>query len=343
MIGYALCQLSIRVRRWNRELADRCLESAAQLWRTYRKQQPAIDELESQPRSWHSAFALLDLGLCCAIAARKDTFELNLTDTAPAREDLEHRIDLMLRIRGEIESLVAGVGLNRESGAVTSERASLLHQRWLRPLALAEFIDKFPEGTRTELARDALNGFCDRCRSYAQSTAHSLVPPTIGPGSMEEAWPRGNPYILSTAFVLARVADVLDRFDLLAIAERHVQWVFGRNPLAVSMMCGVGAESMSTHGPQTGMRGLGAWFTPNAIYRGHQDGYQVGGVVNGIIADESGEPFLDLRTLHDERERNGLECNRNTNAYSLPATAWMMLACGAIDRALERSRGGGGS
>lgn len=324
MIGSALCQLSIRVRRWDKELADRCLQSAAEVWRTHRTREPSVASLESQPRSWHSAFALLDLGLCCAIAARKDTFELNLPDTEPAREDLERRIEAVLA----------------EPEQFTWDLMAMPFCRWTTPMALLEFIDKFPEGERCERARVAVNRYFETALGLTAANPFGLVPACEDPrGKAGQWWDAGNGYLLTAAFVLARAADVLGRFDLLAIAERHVQWVWGRNPLGVSMMCGVGEGSQQT-GPQIGMRGLGVWFTPNAAYREHADGYQVGGVVSGIKPDENGAPHLDVRTLDDERERLGLDCNRATNAYSLPATASMMMSCCAIDRVLERLRGG---
>ncbi len=302
LIGFALCQLSLRVRPHDRTFANRCLESAAQVWRKHRATEPT----SQSALKWSAAFALLDLGLCCAIAARKQTVELNLPDTEPARDDLTRRMEVVIRA-------------NPSSDRQGAEAFYVL-------LSLLEFLDKFPEHELRPSARGEAERLIGIMKSTAQQSTFSLT----------EMVCAGNEAILTAAFLLARAATVLGRFDLLALAERHAQWVWGRNPFGVSMMCGVGADASGRSGPQTGLRGLGVWFTPNAVYAGHRDGYQLGGVVRGISPDANGQPTLDLRTLDDERERLGLDCNATTNAYSLPATAWMMLNCSAIDVALTR-------
>ena len=141
------------------------------------------------------------------------------------------------------------------------------------------------------------------------------------------AMPRGNnTYLLACSYLLAKASTLLNRRDLGNIAQKQLEWVLGRNIRGVCMVCGAGHKE------------LGAYFTRYAAGGDHANGYQPGGVVNGITGGNGRElpvdfPCLDIRS--PKEAHSGLDADPRTNEYWMPNCAWFVLACGEVTKMQE--------
>jgi hypothetical protein len=140
--------------------------------------------------------------------------------------------------------------------------------------------------------------------------------------------PRGhNTYYLASAYLLAKASALLDRTDIGTIAQRQLEWVLGRNVRGTCMVCGAGH------------REPGAYYTRYAVHPEHRDGYQPGGVVDGIIGGDGRDypvdfPYLDIHSPGPEGAHSGFDADPRTNQYWLPNCAWFVLACGEVTKML---------
>ena len=140
-----------------------------------------------------------------------------------------------------------------------------------------------------------------------------------------------NAFYLGCAYFLAKAAILLERDDLAAIAQRQFEWVLGRNVRGVCMVCGAGH------------RELGAYHANYAVYPDHLNGYQLGGVVNGIVGGDGQDypidfPYIDIQASDPPEIHFGLGSDPRTNSFRLPNAAWLILACGELTKMLAQMK-----
>ena len=351
LVASSLADLALALRGRDREFAGACLAAARTTWQHHRETEPP----DAEYLRWHAAFALLDAAL-----------HRNQSDEA-VREDLEARVSRIIahqkpegvfpfpRECSDYREQV--LGLPREERAAlpylspAGARYALSHEAcgidyipapFTYLHALLDYLELFPEGPQAPAARRALGLAMDLALSLTRRTPFGqMVEWTFAPDPVNfvHMFHGYNCALLSLALVGCRAARELGRPELLALSERQVQWVLGRNPRGTSLVCGVGHKQ------------LGVYHTGLCHQPGHRTGEQPGGVVNGFVSmggpriGYSGPsypwdfPYLDIRSSAEEAGWYGADADWWTNETWLPNCSWFILATAALHRALGPDRG----
>jgi len=346
LVASSLADLSLALREHDPEFAHCLLRAARTTWDHYHQAEPPDAEF----LRWHAAFALLDASL------------LRHQPSAGLRGDLEGRIALIVaqqkpegvfpfpRECSDYREQVLGVP--REQRATlpylspAGARYAISHEAcgidyipapFTYLHALLDYLELFPEGPQAEAARAALARAMELALCLTEGTPFGqMMEWTFAPDPLNfvHMFHGYNCFLLSLAVVAARAAAALKRSELLALAERQMQWVLGRNPRATSLVCGVGHKQ------------LGVYHTGLCHQPGHRTGEQPGGVVNGFVSmgapriSYSGPnypwdfPYLDIRSPAEEAAWHGIDADWWTNETWVPNCSWFILAGVALHRAL---------
>jgi len=346
LVSSSLADLSLALRGQDDDLAERCFATARLTWdKHHRAEPPGAEYLR-----WHAAFALLDASLYRRQA------------TADVKHDLEARIarivahqkpegvfpfpkicdDYREQVLGpppEERAKLPDLSPHKSRYCISYEACGVdyIPNPFIYLHALLDYLDLFPEGPQADAARRALGlamdlavSLCERT-PFGQMMEWTFAPDPVNFVHMFHGY---NCSLLSLAVVAARAARELNRPELLAVAERQMQWVLGRNPRGTSLVSGVGHKQ------------IGLYHTGLSFQDDHRTGEQPGGVVNGFVSMGAARitysgptypwdfPYLDIRSSADEAEWRGVDANWWTNETWVPNCSWFILAAIALHRAL---------
>jgi hypothetical protein len=349
LIASSLADLGVALRGRDDDLSRRCLEAARTTWRHHRRDEPPAAEY----LRWHAAFALLDASLYRHQpdeTVRGDLEERIARVVAqqkpegvfPFPRDCDDYRELVLGVPREERATLPYLSPAKARYAISHEACGIdyIPAPFTYLHALLDYLELFPEGPQAKVARRALELAMDLAQSlcartpYGQMMEWTFAPDPVNFVHMFHGY---NCALLSLATAAARAARALPRPDLLVLAEQQVQWVLGRNPRLVSLMCGIGAKQ------------LGLYHTGLARYPEHRTGEQPGGVVNGFVSMNAGRigyygppypwdfPYMDIRSSAPEADWSGVEADWWTNETWVPNCSWFILAAVAIHRALTEA------
>lgn len=346
LIASSLADVALSLRGREDGFAQELLVAARRTWDHHHGAEPP----DAEYLRWHAAFALLDAAL------------LRHAGEPAWQEDLEARVGRIIaqqRPEGvfpfprecqDYREQVLGVPREQRARlpylspagakyAISHEACGLdyIPAPFTYLHALLDYLELFPGGPQAEPARRALDRALALAWSLSERTPFGqMMEWTFAPDPVNfvHMFHGYNCALLSLATVAARAARALARPELLALAERQMQWVLGRNPRATSLVSGVGHKQ------------LGLYHTGLCHQPGHRTGEQPGGVVNGFVS-MAGErigysgptypwdfPYLDLLSPAEEAGWLGSDAAWWTNETWVPNCAWFMRAAVALHQAL---------
>lgn len=346
LIASSLADLGVALRGQDDDLSRRCLEAARTTWKHHRRTEPP----DAEYLRWHAAFALLDASLYRDHpddAVRVDAEDRVARVIAqqkpegvfPFPRGCDNYRELVLGVPREERATLPYLSPAKARYAISHEACGIdyIPAPFTYLHALLDYLELFPDGAQAEAARRALElvmglaqSLCARS-PYGQMMEWTFAPDPVNFVHMFHGY---NCSLLSLATAAARAARELKRPELLVLAEQQVQWVLGRNPRLVSLMCGVGPKQ------------LGVYHTGLARYPEHRTGEQPGGIVNGFVSMNAGRigyygppypwdfPYMDIRSPAPEAEWSGVEADWWTNETWVPNCSWFILAAVAMHRAL---------
>jgi len=267
--GAALARLGGAVMPYDPELAERCLEVAADVYDIERQ----IDLSQPEYEERHTSYLGLQTGLLLT-----DIELYKVWGDDRYAEDAKLRVSNILAVQDE-------QGFFYRDEARTSVDPECNNHLF----ALYEFLRAFPGSRFDADIRDAFRRWAEHTVEHTGLSNFGMVA-----GETEEGKPWNLRYAYSNrrlgrfAWGLATAALLLDEPKYLETAERNIQWILGFNPTNISMMAGVG------HNPS-------CYHHRYCFIEGHQDGVVPGGVINGI---KSGEGMGDPVYLGDTDTKN---------------------------------------
>jgi hypothetical protein len=321
LCSYALANYARVVEKMFPSLAKRCYAAAERTFAALEKSKAPDD-----PINLHAAAALLCISLWRARG--KEQY----------REECSWRALSILQKQTDEGIFAAGEQYRRRLALPAGERIRLPDMTdpdtgmeyapapFLYLHALLCYLERSIDDALALEIRGALDKFfvrikqCTDVSPFGQMGEWTLADDAVSFPSM----PRGNnTYLLACSYMLAKASALLNRRDLANTAQRQLEWVLGRNIRGACMVCGAGHKE------------LGAYYTLYAAIEEHANGYQPGGVVNGITGGDGRElplnfPCLDIRS--PKEARSGLDVDPRTNQYWMPNCAWFILACGEITK-----------
>jgi hypothetical protein len=347
LIASSLADLGLALRGREEDLARRCLDAACLTWdKHHRATPPPAEHLR-----WHAAFALLDASLLRAMTeddlradlefrVRQILAQQKPEGIFPFPKGCDDYRAQVLEVAREQRATLPYLSPTMAPYAISHEACGVdyIPNPFLYLHALLEYLELFPETSQAPVVRRALGrtmdfaeGLCAKT-PYGQMMEWTFAPDPVNFVHMFHGY---NCALLSLAVVAARASRELKRPELLALAERQLQWVLGRNPRGTSLMAGVGAKQ------------LGLYHTGLSWYPEHRTGEQPGGVVNGFVAMSGTRigyygpsypwdfPYLDVRAPEEEAGWLGVDADWWCNETWVPNCSWFLMAAVALHRALQ--------
>ncbi len=126
-----------------------------------------------------------------------------------------------------------------------------------------------------------------------------------------------NSYYLTAAFAAFMTYNLTANAEILAFGLRQLDFLFGANPLGTSMF-----------------EGMGSYYTPTYHHRyayipGNPRGAVPGAIINGIISDDDGQPFLNLNSADGTYIQDHL-ASASSNEVWLPHNIHYLYAISAL-------------
>ena len=182
---------------------------------------------------------------------------------------------------------------------------------------LEEFIQTFPDNEITPKCKAALNIFLDDLVNSTKNNPLNIITPFFSKNYIYSP-ARHVPYILYMTKHLAIGARLLSRPELLPLAEKNLQYTWGRNFAGISNMALVGDKYT-------------AQFTHMYANPGHSDGIMPGAVNkgHGFRLRKEVFPFANLPMPHPRYLENG-----NQEVWLFVQDSFMN-ACIETEKALE--------
>jgi len=347
LVASSLADLSLALRDYGDELGTRCLDTAFTTWRNHHEAEPP----DAEHLRWHAAFALLDMSLLRHEPRRdlRDDLEARISRIIAQqkpegvfpfpRECSDYR-EQVLGVAKEKRAKLSDLAPQKRGYAISHEACGIdyIPAPFTYLHALLDYLELYPDASQAEAARQALDCAMDLAASLCERTPYGqMMEWTFAPdpANFVNMFHGYNCALLSLSVAACRAARELSRPELMALAERQMQWVLGRNPRCTSMVCGVGSKQ------------LGIYHTGLSFSDEHRTGEQPGGVVNGFVSmgaprpPHSGAtypwdfPYLDIRSSREEAGWRGADADWWTNETWVPNCSWFILAATALHRALS--------
>ncbi len=346
LVASSLADLAGALRGRDDDLAARCLSTARVTWDSHHRAEPP----DAEYLRWHAGFALLDVSLYghepaeelrADLEARvaKITAQQKPEGVFPFPKSCDGYREQVLAPPPEERAKLPDLSPLKSRYCISHEASGIdyIPNPFMYLHALLGYLELFPDGPQAGAARRALGLAMDLAVSLCERTPFGqMMEWTFAPDPLNfvHLFHGYNCSLLSLAAIAARAAKELGRPELLALAERQMQWVLGRNPRGTSLVSGVGHKQ------------LGMYHTGLSFQEDHRTGEQPGGVVNGFVSMGAPRityagptypwdfPYLDVRSPADEAEWRGVDADWWTNETWVPNCSWFILAAVALHKAL---------
>ncbi|MCM8762053.1 MAG: glycoside hydrolase family 9 protein [Candidatus Omnitrophica bacterium] len=211
---------------------------------------------------------------------------------------------------------------------------------------LLEYAELFPEDELTPKIKETVGKFIEK--ELVPLSKKELTPightfywdPLKHQGKAISSPNRNNIYQIGVAYIFAKAARVLNKKEYLALAEKNIGWILGRNYCAGSSLVGIGHRQLACYAD---------WLRHCP---GHEDSYLPGGICKGIgvgngvlnndfkeimqnpikgVCMPEGFPFMHSFPSKDcpVYQTNGL-----TEVW-IRVTGAFLLACGEIEKSIR--------
>ena len=167
-----------------------------------------------------------------------DIYIYKLTKNKIYREDMEERVKDLIECFRKRVYLQPAYRANSEYGYFSPNAAINLDFAWVPTF----FIEEYPSGSLSEKMKESLDIFVKDIKRISSIEPWGQAMCFEKEGKRPARWPSNRPisYWSMLSYSLSRIGKVLNRPDVIELAERQIQWILGYNPFDISMVHGVG-------------------------------------------------------------------------------------------------------